>query len=48
MPLRKPKEKTLDEALVEAVARGKRERQAVLRRVRKQRALIIKRLAAKG
>jgi hypothetical protein len=33
------KEKPLDEALTEAVGRGKRERQAVLKRVRRQRAI---------
>jgi hypothetical protein len=48
--MRKPKEqeKPVDEALAEAVARGKRERQAVLKRVRRQRALIMKRSAAKS
>jgi hypothetical protein len=40
-------EKTIDEAHAEAVARGKQERQAVLKRVRKQRALVAKRLRAK-
>ena len=47
--MRKPQEqeKTSDEALAEAVARGKRERQAVLQRVRRQRALIPTRLAAR-
>ena len=47
--MRRPtaQEKPIDAALAEAVARGKRERQAVLQRVRRQRALIMKRLAAK-
>jgi hypothetical protein len=47
--MRKPQERvtTLDETLTEAVARGKRARQAVLKRVKKQRALVAKRLAAK-
>jgi hypothetical protein len=47
--MRKPQEeeKPLDEALAEAVARGKRERQAVLQRVRRQRTLLAKRLATK-
>jgi hypothetical protein len=47
--MRKPKaqKKPVDEALADAVVRGKRERQAVLQRVRRQRALIMKRLAAK-
>jgi hypothetical protein len=47
--LGKPKEqeKTIDEALTDAIARGKRERQGVLKRVRRQRALVLKRLAAK-
>jgi hypothetical protein len=40
-------EKPIDEALAEAVARGRRERQAVLKRLRRQRTLIMKRLAAK-
>jgi hypothetical protein len=46
--MRKPKEQetTIDEALAEEVARGKQERQAVLTRVRKQRALLAKRLRA--
>jgi hypothetical protein len=43
--MRKPQEKPRD--LAEAVARGKRERQAVLKRVRRQRAIMLKRLAAK-
>jgi hypothetical protein len=43
----KEQEKPGDEALTEAVARGKRERQAVLQRVRKQRALLAKRLRGK-
>jgi hypothetical protein len=48
--MRKPQaqETTSAEALAEAVARGKRERQAVLKRVRRQRALIMKRLAKYG
>jgi hypothetical protein len=41
------KETTIDAALTEEVARGKREREAVLQRVRKQRALLAKRLSAK-
>jgi hypothetical protein len=41
------REKPLDEALTDAVARGKQERQAVLKRVRRQRALVLKRLMAK-
>jgi hypothetical protein len=47
--MRKPqeREKPVDETLAEAVARGKRERQAVLKRVRRQRAIVLKRLAAK-
>ena len=42
--MRKPQEKPLDGTLTKAVARGKQERQAVLQRVRKQRALIMRRL----
>jgi hypothetical protein len=42
--MKKPQETIPDDE----VARGKRERQAVLKRVRRQRALILKRLAAKG
>jgi hypothetical protein len=47
--MRKPKaqEKPVDDDLADAGVRGKRERQAVLQRVRKQRALLVKRLAAK-
>jgi hypothetical protein len=47
--IRKPQEqeKPLDETLADAVGRGKRERQAVLQRVRRQRALVMKRLMAK-
>jgi hypothetical protein len=47
--MRKPKaqETTIDEALAEEVARGKQERQAVLKRVRQRRALIVKRWATK-
>jgi hypothetical protein len=45
--MRKPQEKPLHETLAESVARGKRERQAVLKRVRRQRARVFKRLAAK-
>jgi hypothetical protein len=45
--MRIPQEKPLDETFAEAVARGKQERQAVLNRVRKQRALIMKRLMTK-
>jgi hypothetical protein len=46
--MRKSRKKPHDETLAEAVARGKRERQAVLKRVRKQRALILRRLTAKS
>jgi hypothetical protein len=48
--LRKPKvqESTIDAAFAEAVARGKRERQALLQRVRRQRVELLKRLRAKG
>jgi hypothetical protein len=45
--MRKPREKPRDETLAEAVASGKRERQAVLQRVRRRRALIMEKLAAK-
>jgi hypothetical protein len=38
------KEKPGDEVLADAVARGKRERQALLKRVRQRRALIVKSL----
>jgi hypothetical protein len=47
MPKPQEQEKPLNEALDEAVVRGKRERQAVLKRVRKQRARVLQRLAAK-
>jgi hypothetical protein len=49
MPMRKPQaqDKPLDEPLAEAVAKDKRERQAVLARVRTQRAISAKRLAAR-
>jgi hypothetical protein len=40
-------ETSIDAALTEEVARGKRERQAVLKRVKRQRALFAKRLRAK-
>jgi hypothetical protein len=43
MRKRQEQEKTL----ADEVARGKRERQAVLQRVRRQRAMVFKRLAAK-
>jgi hypothetical protein len=39
-------ETSLDLDLREAVARGKRERQAVLRQVRQRRALVLKRMTA--
>ena len=47
--MRKPQEqeKSVAETLAEAVVRGKRERHAVLQRVRRQRAMVLKRLAAK-
>jgi hypothetical protein len=40
-------ETSLDRDLHDAVARGKRERQAVLKQVRQRRALVLKRMAAK-
>jgi hypothetical protein len=45
--MRPPQEQEKAFDLAEEVARGKRERQAVLKRVRQQRALVLKRLAAK-
>jgi hypothetical protein len=45
--MRTPQEKPRDDTLAGAVARGKRERQAVLKRVRRQRAIAVKRLRAK-
>ena len=46
--MRRPQEqeKPRDNELAEAIVSGKRERQAVLQRVRRQRAIAIKRLAA--
>ena len=41
------RETSLERDLREAVARGKQERQAVLSRVRRQRAVMAKQLAAK-
>jgi hypothetical protein len=41
-------EKPVDEALIEAVVSGKRERQAVLKQVRQRRALVWKRMAVKA
>jgi hypothetical protein len=38
---------SLDRDFSEAVARGKRERQSVLKQVRRRRALVLKRMAAK-
>jgi hypothetical protein len=45
--MRTPKEReiTIDAAHAEEIAKGKRERQAVLTRVRRQRARILKRLS---
>jgi hypothetical protein len=43
----KAEEKPVDDELADVVARGKRERQAVLKRVRRQRAIAVKRLRAK-
>jgi hypothetical protein len=43
----KPQEEKITLDLGDAVERGKRERQAVLKRVRQQRALVFKRLAEK-
>jgi hypothetical protein len=40
-------EKPLDGELTEVVVKGKRERQVVLQRVRRQRGVIMKRLATK-
>ena len=47
--MRKPQaqETTFDETLADAVVRGKRERQAVLKQVRRQRALDVRRMTAK-
>jgi hypothetical protein len=47
--MRRPQEqeKPLDDGLTEGVVRGKRERQAVLQRVRRQRANAIRGLTAK-
>jgi hypothetical protein len=42
-----PKEETITRDFADAVAKGKRERQAILKRVRQRRALILQRLAAK-
>jgi hypothetical protein len=42
-----PKEETITRDFADAVAKEKRERQAVLQRVRRQRAIVLKRLAAK-
>jgi hypothetical protein len=45
--MRKPQAQETPRDLAEAVTSGKRERQAVLKRVRRQRALVGKRLRAK-
>jgi hypothetical protein len=45
--IRKPQEQETTLDLADTVARGKQERQAVLKRVRRQRVLVLKRLATK-
>jgi hypothetical protein len=42
-----PQEQETPVDLADAVTKGRRERQAVLKRVRRQRAMVFKRMAAK-